>query len=510
MNRQKVSHITYSLVKSLTKNEKGYFIRYAELQARKDGNNYLQLFRAIEKQKTPNDTEPYKKFLSPSLLSRLDSESIYLANIILKSLRAFYDTSDSRLKIFTLIQNAEIFLKKGLVDAAIKFFKKAGKLAHEIGENTLMLYVSDRIQSVVIYTTRSLKDIDAAVKKQQEYSKDYLHGIKAIELYSKVLHLQTGKHPDRKNHNKKELYKKFIAELEELNKQYNKNLLYGRTRIAEHLMSINYIANNNERAYQYQKEKYLIYKNNANYLAANELDYAMTLVYLIDFARLTNRTKEIHLYFQKLNQIESIPVLNKSILINGVKIEYYCFFGDFESAVSIIRQIEEEITNQAKVRGREKDEQIMFCYLLFTIAYFGVQKYEDSLMWLHRFNLLCGKTRMTSELYKEGLYLQIMLHYELNNELLQEYTIKKAYTHLGKIKLLSDYDKLLLKYIKLLFKMPKNRVDRTEIKKWVNDLLKTDTKIKQSLHIPLPLYWLESKANNEGISKTMKKNTRSI
>lgn len=509
MNRQKVSHITYSLVKSLTKNEKGYFIRYAELQARKEGNNYLQLFRAIEKQKTPDDTEPYKKFLSPSLLSRLDSESIYLANIILKSLRAFYDSSNIRLRIFNLIQNAEIFLQKGLSDAAIKSFKKAGKLAHEIGENTLMLYVSGRIQSIVIYTTRSLKDIDASLKKQQEYSKDYLHGIKAVELYSQILHFQSNKHPDRKKYQKEELYKRFIAELEELNKQSNKNLLYGKTRIVEYLMAINYIANNNEKAYQYQKEKYLIYKNNTDYLAANELDYAMTLVYLIDLARLTNRTKEIQLYFQKLNQIESIPVLNKSLLISGVRIEYYCFFGDFESAVLIIRQIEEYLLSHAKTKGRERDEQIMFSYLLFSIAYFGIQKYEDSLLWLHRFNLLCSKPRMTSELYKEGLFLQIMLHYELNNELLQEYTIKKTYTHLSKIKLLSDYDKLLLKYIKLLFKMSRNKLDRAEIKKWVKDLLKANPKIKQSLHIPLALYWLESKANNESIGTVMKKNTQS-
>lgn len=505
MNRQKVSHITYSLVKSLTKNEKGYFIRYAELQARKEGNNYLQLFRAIEKQKTPTDTEPYKKFLSPSLLSRLDSESIYLANIILKSLRAFYDASNIRLKIFTLIQNAEIFLQKGMSDAAIKSFKKAGKLADEIGENTIILHVTDRIQSIIINTTRSVSKLGKLLVQQQNYSTDYLYGLKAIELYNHMLN-QGDTHPDRKKYTTTELYQNFIKELEQTYKKCNKNYLFGRARVTEYLMIGNYFIDNYEKAYQYQVEKYLIYNSNSEYLNANILDYALSLVYLIDFCRLLNKPKEMHQYFYKLNQIKSIPLLDKSLLIKTAKIEYYTYVGNFDSAVSIIEQVKEDVIQDAK--KREGEQQFMLYYLLFAIAFFGVKKYEDSLLWLHKFNLICNKRRMTTELFKEGLFLQIMLHYELNNELLQEYTIKKAYTHLGKIKLLSSYDKLLLKYIKQLFKMPRNRLDRIEIKKWVKELLKINPKIKQSLHIPLALYWLKSKANNESIGTVMKKNTQ--
>ena len=78
----------FELVKSLTKHEKIFFKRYAEIHGKKEPN-YIKLFNAMDSMKEYDEAKLRKKLKKFPWAKRLPYERLYLKNALLESLRAF-------------------------------------------------------------------------------------------------------------------------------------------------------------------------------------------------------------------------------------------------------------------------------------------------------------------------------------------------------------------------------------------------------------------------------------
>ena len=100
---KKPSADLFHLIKSLSRNEKGYFKKYVSRHTLKGENNYVRLFDAIDRQKTYDEDKLLRK---ESYIRQLPLLKNYLYQMILESLENFY--SKSRINIYQLrCQNQE-------------------------------------------------------------------------------------------------------------------------------------------------------------------------------------------------------------------------------------------------------------------------------------------------------------------------------------------------------------------------------------------------------------------
>jgi len=103
----------FELVKSLSKNEKGYFKKYSQKYIQEDGNNCILLFDAIDKQEQYDEKEIKNKFATKKFVTQLHVTKIYLYELVLKSLEAYHNEHYSmRGKLYQI----ELLFDKGLYD----------------------------------------------------------------------------------------------------------------------------------------------------------------------------------------------------------------------------------------------------------------------------------------------------------------------------------------------------------------------------------------------------------
>ena len=110
----------FELVKSLTKSEKRYFKLFSSRHVLGEGNSYVRLFDALDKQKEYDEDRLKRKFQS----SRLDLLKNHLHKNILQSLSDFHANSSANAQIQNLIFQAEILYKKGMTRIADKILLK--------------------------------------------------------------------------------------------------------------------------------------------------------------------------------------------------------------------------------------------------------------------------------------------------------------------------------------------------------------------------------------------------
>ena len=91
----------FQLIKSLSRNEKGYFKKYTLLYSAQpeSANNYTRLFDVIDGMDEYDEIALKKQFTGEKFINQLPVTKNYLYNSILKSLRSYSAQSNDNLKI---------------------------------------------------------------------------------------------------------------------------------------------------------------------------------------------------------------------------------------------------------------------------------------------------------------------------------------------------------------------------------------------------------------------------
>src|SRR4051812_37900043 len=112
----------FRLIKSLSRNEKGYFKKYSSMHIIGGENNYIRLFDAIEKQKKFNEEAIKKHFSEGKIIKQFSSAKNYLFTLILESLESY--NSGMEAELIRQQNYIGILIQKGLYKEAGKVIKK--------------------------------------------------------------------------------------------------------------------------------------------------------------------------------------------------------------------------------------------------------------------------------------------------------------------------------------------------------------------------------------------------
>lgn len=114
----------FQLIKSMDRNEKGYFKKFASINGKKD-NNYLRLFDALEQQKEYDEKAIKQQFKGEKFIIQLHVVKNYLFQLVLRSLRNYHHKSSVPFRVHNLFMDAELLFNRKMLDNAQKTLTKA-------------------------------------------------------------------------------------------------------------------------------------------------------------------------------------------------------------------------------------------------------------------------------------------------------------------------------------------------------------------------------------------------
>ena len=121
----------YTIIQNMTKQEKIFFNRYAQVANNKKNKHYMSLFKLIERQLKKSNAVDEK--LLKEKFQYLSVEKRYLANILINALTAFHEKKDGFYLAKTWIKQIRILIDKGAFTKAQKLHSKAVALAEQHG-----------------------------------------------------------------------------------------------------------------------------------------------------------------------------------------------------------------------------------------------------------------------------------------------------------------------------------------------------------------------------------------
>ena len=130
----------FYLIQSLSKSEKRYF------KLSITGNEsveYLQLFDAIEAQKSYNEGDIKIFFKDKAFINQLTTIKNYLKQRILQSLRNYHSKTSKNAELLDIIRNVEILFQKGQYTICQSELSRAEKKAKNFQQNMLLFHIQD-------------------------------------------------------------------------------------------------------------------------------------------------------------------------------------------------------------------------------------------------------------------------------------------------------------------------------------------------------------------------------
>jgi hypothetical protein len=445
----KASDNLFQLIKSLSKSEKRYFKIIAEKKNPDvKGNNYLQLFNAIDKQDVYDEEKIIRQFSKSTFIKHLPSEKNYLYFNILKALVLYHEGSSEFIELDDIRHCATILYNKGLYEQCNKMLTKARKLAISLELFPELLSITKlqlELLPMIAPSGEELKNKFAIILNDEKLAFEKLDNINRYQqLYSRFLYLIRTKGELVRNASELEPFKELMGH--ELIRNEENALCYKSKEMYFFITSTYYfISGELDKAYDLNVIGLKFLESNLGKLASMAIYSAR----LSNFCETCLRMKKFgacEKLIERLKNIEAVSILEKSknfYRYHDLLLRLSIARGDFENAIALVHPIEEGMVLYAENihSGRTIN---MFYYIAY--AYFGKGDFRSALRWVNK--IIAEKTDLRSDLLCFSRLLNLMIHLELKNQLQLEYVFKSTYSYFIKRERLFKLEDCFLKFLK--------------------------------------------------------------
>lgn len=505
----KASDNLFNLIKSLTKSEKRYFkIIASKKNEDGKGNNYLQLFNAIDKQEEYDEEKIIRQFAKTTFIKHLPSEKNYLYFNILKALVLFHEGNLGFIELDEIRNCATILYNKGLYDQCNKMLTKARKFAISYELYPELVSVTKLQSELLPMIAPSAEDLEsgfASILNDEKLAFEKLENINQYhQLYAKFLCLIRTNGELIRNDLERQLFREIMDN--ELIKNESKAICYKSKEMYFFITATYFFINGDlQNAYTQGLRSLEFLTPNLGRLTSIAI-YSARLSNFCEVCLRMKKYEECAAYLEKLKNIETTSILEKSknfYRYHDLSLRLNISKGDFEKAIALVPAIDEgsQLYAQNIHTGRLINMQYYIAY-----AYFGMNEFRTSLRWIHK--IISSKTDLRSDLLGFARLINLILHIELNNQLQLEYVLKSTYSYFSKRERLYKLEDLLLKFLKKHLK-PMNakgqRIAFTALRVELLELLKEPAE-QHSLEYFDFISWLESKIEKKQFMEVFREN----
>jgi hypothetical protein len=437
-----------SLIFCLTKSEKRYFKLYAARHSKKE-NNYLALFEAVEKMGEYDSKKIEKKFTGTKLGSNLRVIKHQLYHLILKSMSAFHSSTTNSAELREQLSQIEFLVQKGLYAQTIKLLLKSKENAIN-SELFIPLLQIISIQKDLIYKNTDIKTFEQSMKTLQEEECLVMDQLNNYTIYSGLIFNIFKAYSKEGIARDEEQFKTGKSVLE------NSLLKDEKQALSKRGLDMFYFLKGACLLYTGEiKEAYIFTSKRLTHLEKNRFIVEEDPYGFIETLRQhTYVCTGLRKYKEAQSAIDQINDLPNSVRADerlgiqlrvvGVsfplQLNLYKDKKDFSQASILANNVSESLERFDKMLNQY--EVIPMIYGV-SVVLCGDGKYKEALKWI---NLLLNdfKNAMRQDIYAFAKILEIIIHYELNNEELIEFITVSTKRHLSSRKKLFKIEKVFL------------------------------------------------------------------
>lgn len=504
----KPSNELFVLIKSLTKSEKRFFKLSSAIQTGE--KNYLKIFDFIDNLEEYNEEELKEEFKQETFVKHLPSEKNHLYKLILKSLRSFYSEQSSASILKEELKNLEILYNKALYKECRKFLKRAKKIAID---HEKFYYLIELIswEKRLIEESYESGDFDVDLNQIIEEESEIVAKLRNLAEYH-ILYSRINAIFRSGGFTRTEQEKETVREISDNYLIKGKN-----TAISTRAASICYYIKglcawtNREfnDSYTFFNRTKEILDNNPKLKQDLGKRYTLTLFHLMrsymDDANY-DMAQEMIGNIRSLKDKKGFKSTDLSLKITSISIidqmNLYNLRGKFEAAYDFYESNRKEvdiILNKASKEQRIK--------LQYTTVYtlFGMQNYKGSLSVLNEI-LNDNEQKLRQDIYSFARILNLIVHFELENFQLIEYSANSTLRYLKKIDRNYNIESYFVKQLKKISKNAYENVEPnfTDLKDGLEEYLK-DNKERVILDYIDVVAWAESKVDGISFEEAVKR-----
>jgi hypothetical protein len=419
--------LLFNLIKNMQMSEKRYFSIFANRHSAKQDNKYLTLFHIIDELKEEDNAlieKIYKK--SNHNASFIASDKNYLFNSILKSLNEFHNSKTQSLIIKEYIISIEILFYKGLFNEALRTIKQAEKIAKEIDHLVLILEILTWKKRCVGYAF--------GIEKAFEVNKEIAHQTNLLNNFKEITLLYYDSYLLKLQYESKEKENIVLAYKIIFDNSLMKNVEMATSftsKLYWYLIHIDYtfLTDEKEKEYQYLTILIKLMDSNSFYASENPLDYVSV------YSRLLANPfhKKNKSFFKSLEYLRSFPfkkqlsfskemISQRIFIITSIsELEWYIQFQKFDQ---LEERVDSIISDLKKIITFIEPFYLIQFYFLVSHCLFSIKNYNIALDFI---NIVLNEFKINDRpnYYKKIQFLNILVHFELNNFEHVNYLIQK-------------------------------------------------------------------------------------
>lgn len=443
----------FDLIQSLTRTEKAYFKKFAYKKDKAKDNPYLQLFDAIDRQKEYDEEKLVKKFRKEKFVKQFSVAKNYLLNLIVSSLADYDSNKNNRNRLLQMLREIRALKDRGATDLAQKRIDAAVKLAEKYQDDWVLyeLYIMSVVLMPLKNSTKRFEFYEKAQKtvstlqNREDYRKIYGRYLQLTNRVSKV----------REEQNKQD-WETLMQHplLQDVTKSITFSTQY---QFYEIWTNYHLHFKNREAAYRQMQKQVELFDQNPIYIETKAIIYLMTLNNLMFIQGMFNKHSELEetskLILQKRKEKFLAPIAqirpNIFYTLEGTLLAYYLELKDYQKAYEMIPKVR---ACNPQIFEHEKDRTFRNRFNM-AVAYFYRKEYDAALDEVNELLDFKELDRESPDIGSFARILDLLIHFELGNNLLIEYTSRSAYRFLYKHKKLYRVESILLTFFKHLSKI---------------------------------------------------------
>ena len=491
----------FSLIKSLSRNERRYFHLFSQLQ--KGDKAYLALFSAMDKMKEYDEKNFREKNKDKEFIKNLAWRKHHLYNLILKSLEAYHETTDT--EVYSLLHRNEVLYEKGLYKQCRKIISKAKQIAlkyemlHIISE---ILNWEDVIASKLFEINTQLDVITESKKNIEVLSNltDYKNIL--MEIYN--LHHVIGvfrKPEDKKKLNHIVNSKLWKSDSEALTFKAKRHFYYS------HFLYC-FMDGDYKNGFEYTKKCVDSFLTQPEQIAYNSHFYITATNAFLYCCTVLKKHDEMFEAILKLNENKKHFTKRSeraaATLLSYHELGYYMMTGKIQKGLESAKRIEMEMLEFDDIMSLLEKFSI---YMNLAFLYFMAERYKDTIAWLYKI-IAAGGLKARADFDSMVRIFYIIAQYEKGSSpQFMKSLLRSTYRFLIKREQMYKYEKIILDFIrKKLIKMD-SREDLNDILKDLRAQLITLSKDPFEGR-PLEYFdlisWITSKIENKPFADVLK------
>ena len=433
----------FFLIKSLSKSEKRYFkvsIPHTE------NAEYLQLFDAIDRQKTFDEEAIKSQFKDKAFVNQLTTIKNYLKNKIFQSLRSFHSKLSVNTELLDIIRNVEILYHKGLYDLCFSELLRAEKKAKQFENSMILFHILDWKRKVSqTIAPQDFDTMEAIVTKQKET-------LESTKEYTDLILANIHPHQFSISHKQaSSLQNRTLKTLHKYRKLLNQDASDKAKQIIEELLK------EWEDHPSLLKEFFTMYFSTTNNLLGLLVHKKLYKEAFVQILKIKQKAKT---YGQT-----SASFIKEQLRLYNIELEIHRNLKEIHTTLDTIEEIKEFLNEHTTLVP--ESYQLSFRFQFATIFFFK-KDYKQSLYWINEIlNRRNKKDRQDLILYTH--WLNLLVHYEMGNGFTLRYLISNLRKLIRKQKNIEPYEQIILKFLSSTVDIPFIQ-RKTAINKLTNDL----------------------------------------